>query len=66
MELIHSLENSHKKILLFSSFTSVLELLEEQCQKEHISYYLLDGSVSKQKRKQLIDAFQKDAIQHCF
>ncbi|MCD7949109.1 MAG: SNF2-related protein [Erysipelotrichaceae bacterium] len=60
MELIHSLENSHKKILLFSSFTSVLELLEEQCQKEHVSYYLLDGSVSKTKRKQMIDAFQKD------
>ncbi len=60
MELVHSLENSHKKILLFSSFTSVLELLEEQCQREHISYYLLDGSISKQKRKQMIDAFQKD------
>ncbi|MCD7893302.1 MAG: DEAD/DEAH box helicase [Erysipelotrichaceae bacterium] len=60
MELIHSLENSHKKILLFSSFTSVLELLEEQCQKEHVSYYLLEGSVSKIKRKKMIDAFQND------
>lgn len=60
MELIHSLKDNHKKILLFSSFTSLLHLIEEQCQKEHISYYLLDGSTSKEKRKQMVDAFQND------
>lgn len=60
MELIHSLAENHKKILLFSSFTSVLHLIEEQCQKEHISYYLLDGHVPKEKRKAMVDAFQKD------
>lgn len=60
MELIHSLRESDKKILLFSSFTSVLHLIEEQCQKEHISYYLLDGSTPKEKRKSMVDQFQKD------
>ena len=60
MELIHSLQESGKKILLFSSFTSVLHLIEEQCVKEHVSYYLLDGSVPKEKRKAMVDAFQKD------
>jgi len=60
MELIHSLQENHKKILLFSSFTSVLHLIEQQCQKEHISYYLLDGSVPKDKRKKLVNAFQQD------
>ena len=60
MELIHSLKDNHKKILLFSSFTSVLHLIEEQCQKEHVSYYLLDGSVPKEKRKAMVDAFQQD------
>lgn len=60
MELIHSLKDNHKKILLFSSFTSVLHLIEEQCHKEHISYYLLDGSVPKEKRKAMVDAFQND------
>lgn len=60
MELIHSLKDNGKKILLFSSFTTVLHLIEQQCQKEHISYYLLDGSVSKEKRKTMVDAFQKD------
>ncbi|MEG0453002.1 MAG: DEAD/DEAH box helicase [Coprobacillus sp.] len=60
MELIHNLKDNHKKILLFSSFTSVLELIQEQCIKEHVSYCRLDGSTPKTKRKQLVDQFQKD------
>lgn len=60
MELIHSLKDNHKKILLFSSFTSLLHLIEEQCQKEHVSYYLLDGSTPKEKRKKMVDQFQND------
>lgn len=60
MELIHSLKDNHNKILLFSSFTSVLHLIQEQCQKEHITCYLLDGSTPKEKRKEMVDAFQKD------
>lgn len=60
MELIHSLKDNGHKILLFSSFTSVLHLIEAQCQKEHISYYLLDGSTPKEKRKKMVDDFQSD------
>ncbi|MEG0366996.1 MAG: SNF2-related protein, partial [Coprobacillus sp.] len=60
MELIHSLKDNGKKILLFSSFTSVLHLIAEQCHKEHISHYVLEGSTTKEKRKALVDAFQKD------
>lgn len=60
MDLIHSLNNNHQKILLFSSFTSVLHLIQEQCQKEHIACYLLEGSMSKTKRKQMVDQFQID------
>lgn len=60
MELIHSLKDNGQKILLFSSFTSVLHLIFEQCQKEHISCYVLDGSIPKEKRKAIVDAFQKD------
>lgn len=60
MELIHSLKENHKKVLLFSSFTSVLELVRQECEKEHLSYYQLDGSVSKEKRQQLVKQFQND------
>ncbi len=60
MELIHSLKDNNKKILLFSSFTSVLDLVAKQCVKEHISYYMLTGKTSKEKRKEYVDAFQND------
>lgn len=60
MELIHSLKDNGNKILLFSSFTSVLHLVKEQCQREHISYYLLEGTTTKEKRKKMVDDFQKD------
>ena len=60
MELIHSLKDNNKKILLFCSFTSVLDLIQEQCHREHISYYVLDGKTSKDNRKKMVDAFQKD------
>ena len=60
MELIHSLKDNHNKILLFSSFTSVLHLIQEQCHKEHISTYLLDGSTPKEKRREMVASFQKD------
>ena len=36
------------------------EKLQEQCQKEHVSYYLLDGSTPKEKRKKMVDQFQND------
>ena len=60
MELIHSLKDNGKKILLFSSFTSVLHLIADQCHKEHISYYILEGGTPKEKRKEMVDNFQKD------
>lgn len=60
MELIHNLKDNHKKILLFSSFTSVLDLIQEQCLTEHVSYCRLDGSTPKIKRKELVDQFQQD------
>ena len=45
---------------MFCSFTSVLDLIQEQCHREHISYYVLDGKTSKDNRKKMVDAFQKD------
>ena len=60
MELIKTIKENNKKVLLFSSFTSVLTLLEEECKKENISYYRLDGSTTKMNRKKYVDAFQND------
>ena len=62
MELItDGLAGGHS-ILLFSQFASMLELLGQRLDKEGISYYLLTGSVPKEKRLAMVNAFnQKEA-----
>lgn len=59
MELILSLKESGQRVLLFSSFTSVLELLEEEFYKYHISYLSLTGKTKKEERRELVKAFQE-------
>ena len=41
MEYIETCYESGKKVLLFSQFTSLLSLLEEELHKRNIRYYLL-------------------------
>ena len=60
MELIKTMQENKQKILLFSSFTSVLDLIAEECQKAGITYYMLTGSTNKEERRELVSRFQKD------
>lgn len=60
MDLIKQLRESGKKVLLFSSFTSMLELLHEQLNQASISHYTLTGSTDKVKRRELVATFQED------
>jgi SNF2 family DNA or RNA helicase len=60
MELIMQLRASGKKILLFSSFTSVLDLINDALSREGISHYTLTGSTDKVKRRELVAKFQED------
>jgi len=60
MELIIQLRASGKKILLFSSFTSVLNLISDALNHEGISHYKLTGSTDKVKRRDLVAKFQED------
>ena len=60
IELIRRLQEHGKKVLIFSSFTSVLELIETELFKEQISYHKLTGSTSKDKRHDMVQAFQTD------
>ncbi len=48
------------KILLFSQFTSMLEIIETKLTEENISHYVLTGSTSKEKRRDLVEAFAID------
>lgn len=57
--LKNAIEGGHK-ILLFSQFTSMLENLQQKMKEAGISYYTLTGATSKEKRNQLVEAFNRD------
>lgn len=51
------------KILLFSQFTSMLELIGKRLDQENISYYCLTGETPKEERLHLVNAFGQDSTQ---
>ncbi len=60
MELVRSCIQAGHKILLFSSFTSMLDLIHQEMEKEGISCYVLTGSLPKEKRREYVETFQHD------
>lgn len=48
------------KILLFSQFTSMLEIIGKRLVKEGIPYFTLTGSTSKEDRLKMVNSFQND------
>lgn len=60
MDLIQNAVSSGHKILLFSQFTSLLEILQKRLEKEKITYYSLTGATSKEKRAKLVEEFNKN------
>ena len=58
----NAVEGGHK-ILLFSQFTTMMDHLAKLLAKEKIRYYMLTGSVSKEKRAQMVESFNKDDTQ---
>ena len=60
IEMIQNAINGGHKILLFSQFTTMLEIIEQRLKKEGISYYLLNGATPKEKRMNMVEQFNKD------
>lgn len=60
IELIQNAIEGGHKILLFSQFTSVFDLLEPRLKKEKIAFFRLDGTTSKIKRSELVNEFNED------
>lgn len=60
LDLIETLKENGKKVLLFSSFTSIFDSFIEEFKKRKIKYHMITGAVDKKKRKQEVDAFQSD------
>lgn len=62
MELIQSAIDGGHRMLLFSQFTSMLELLEKRLDAENIEYYKITGETSKQKRMELVKQFNEGTV----
>ena len=60
MELVQNAVNGGHKLLLFSQFTTMLDVLAARLKKAKVSFYMLTGSTSKEKRAQMVQAFNED------
>jgi SNF2 family DNA or RNA helicase len=59
--LLDELANlGHHKVLVFSQFTRMLNLLAETFAKKNISFYQLDGSTPVKKRAEMVASFQEE------
>lgn len=55
----NGIEGGHK-ILLFSQFTSMLDIIAMKLKEEAISYYNLTGATKKEERMNLVGKFNRD------
>jgi len=60
MELVKSCVEAGHKLLLFSQFTSMLQIIENKLQGEGIAFYKLIGSTSPSERLALVNTFNSD------
>lgn len=60
-ELVESCIDSGQKVLIFSQFTSFLELIGQRLSAMAVNYYKITGSTAKAKRLELVDKFNSDA-----
>ncbi len=60
IEIIKDGISSGHKILLFSTYTSMFEIIEKELKKEKIEYFKLTGQTKVDKRIELVDEFNKN------
>ena len=60
MELIQSAIDGGHRILLFSQFTSMLDILKKRLDEEQISYYMITGDTKKELRQEYVKRFNGD------
>jgi superfamily II DNA/RNA helicase len=53
-------DEAGRKIILFSEWTTMLDLIEPLVEKRNIGFVRLDGSVPQGKRQALVNRFQRD------
>ena len=62
LELIEEAMDGGHKMLVFSQFTSMLELIEKKLKDNGISYYMITGATPKKKRLELVNDFNENEV----
>ncbi len=62
LDLVQSAIDGGHRMLVFSQFTSMLEILQEGLQKLKIPYFTITGSTSKEKRLELVKEFNQGDV----
>ncbi len=62
MDLIDTVLDSQQKMLVFSQFTSYLDLIVERLERAGVAWYRIDGSTPKRRRLDLVDAFNGNDV----
>lgn len=65
IEIVKTYTMEGHKILIFSSFKSILLKLEKRFKKEKITNYMITGDTKGKERTELVDKFNKDDT-NCF
>lgn len=62
IQLIQSAIDGGHRMLVFSQFTSMLEILQKELDDAGISYYVITGSTAKEKRLQMVKEFNEGEV----
>lgn len=60
IEVVQDAVNSGHKILLFSGYTSMFEIIEKELKQRNIQYFKLTGSTKIEERIKLVDEFNEN------
>lgn len=60
MEIIEDAIQGNHKILLFSGYTSMFKIIEEELKQRNINYFKLTGATKVEERMKLVDEFNQN------
>ena len=61
LDLVEELRAEGRKVLIFSQFTQMLDIIAVEFAKRKIGYAYLSGATTMKRRPEIIDSFTKDA-----
>ncbi|KAL5337280.1 SNF2 family N-terminal domain-containing protein [Aspergillus crustosus] len=59
-ELLQRIKENGDRVLVFSQFTMVMDILEDVLENQHLGFVRLDGRTSVEDRQSIMDAFHED------